>query len=76
MNPLMGGMGGMNIMQMLGQFMQNPMQLLQKARFNIPANVNMNNPQDVIQHLMNSGQVTQDQVNQAQQQARMLGMMK
>lgn len=76
MNPLMGGMGGMNIMQMLGQLMSNPMELLKRTKFNIPANMNMNNPQDIIQHLLNSGQLTQDQLNQAQQQARMFGIMK
>ena len=77
MNPLMGG-GAMNIMQMLGQLKQNPMALLQQAGFNVPAN--LNSPQDIIQHLMNSGQVNQNQVNQAQQQAQawsqMFGQMK
>ena len=76
MNPLMGGMGGMNFMQMLGQLMSNPMELLKRTKFNIPANMNMNNPQDIIQHLLNSGQLTQDQLNQAQQQARSLGIMR
>lgn len=68
MNPLMGGM---NIMQMLMQLKSNPMALLKQAGFNVPAN--MNSPQDIIQHLMNSGQVTQEQLNMAQQQARMFG---
>lgn len=74
MNPLMGGMGGMNIMQMLGQFKANPMALLKQAGFNVPDNIR--NPQEIIQHLMNSGQVNQGQLNQAQEQARMLGIMK
>ena len=71
MNPLMGGM---NIMQMLTQLMTNPMSLLKQAGFNVPAN--MNSPQDIIQHLMNSGQVTQEQLNMAQQQAKMFGGVK
>ena len=72
MNPLMGGMGAMNIMQMLGQLKSNPLGVLKQAGFNVPANVN--NPQDIIQHLMNSGQVNQNQVNQAQQMAQIMGM--
>lgn len=74
MNPLMGGMGGMNIIQMLSQLKNNPLQFLQKAGFNVPDN--LNNPQQIIQHLMNSGQVSQNQVNQAQQQAQMFGIVK
>ena len=74
MNPLMGGMGGMNIMQMLGQLKSNPLGVLKQAGFNVPANIN--SPQEIIQHLMNSGQVNQNQVNQAQQMAQMFGQMK
>ena len=51
-----------NIVQMYAQFRQNPMNLLGR-RFNIPQNIQ--SPQDIVQHLLNSGQVTQDQVNQA-----------
>lgn len=43
------------------QFKQNPMQMLSK-RFDIPQN--LNNPNDIVQHLLNTGQVTQTQVNQ------------
>lgn len=71
MNPFANGM---NMIQMLMQLKSNPMGLLQQAGFNVPAN--LNSPQDIIQHLMNSGQVTQDQLNQAQQQARMFGGVK
>ena len=74
MNPLMGGMGGMNIMQMLMQLKNNPFQLLQKAGLNVPNSIS--NPQEMIQHLLNSGQVSQAQLNQAQQQAQMFGIMK
>ena len=54
----------MQFMQMYSQFKQNPMALLGK-RFNIPQG--MNSPQDIVQHLLNSGQVSQAQVNQAMQ---------
>lgn len=54
----------MNIMEMANQFRQNPMAMLQQ-RYNIPAN--MNNPNDIIQYLLNTGQVSQAQVNNAMQ---------
>ena len=41
----------------------NPMQILSQ-RFNIPQNIS-NNPNDIIQHLLNTGQINQAQVNQA-----------
>lgn len=75
-NPLMnmfGGMGGMgNVMQMLGQLKQNPMALLQLAGMNVPGNIT--NPQEMIQHLMNSGQISQAQFDNARQMAQMFGM--
>lgn len=51
-----------SILQMYSQFRQNPMALLGR-RFNIPQGIQ--SPQDVVQYLLNSGQVSQDQVNQA-----------
>lgn len=69
-NPLMGNN---NPMMMLSQLKQNPLALLQRAGFNVPNNIN--NPQEIIQHLMNSGQISQDQVNKAQRQAKFFGMM-
>lgn len=53
-----------NIFNIISQFKSNPLQIL-SSRFNIPAG--MNNPNDIIQHLLNSGQVSQYQVNQAMQ---------
>lgn len=53
-----------NFIQMLSQFRQNPMALLSQ-RFNLPQN--LNNPNDIIQHLLNTNQITQEQVNQAMQ---------
>ncbi len=51
------------IMQMYQQLRTNPMQMLTR-RFNLPQNVNVNNPGDIIQHLLNTGQIQQSQVNQ------------
>lgn len=49
---------------MAQQFRQNPVQLLSQ-KYSIPQNVN--SPQDILQHLLNTGQVTQNQVNSAMQ---------
>lgn len=53
-----------DIMNLLQQIRQNPYQVLSQ-RFNLPQN--LNSPNDIIQHLLNSGQVTQTQVNNATQ---------
>lgn len=80
-NPLFNVLGGNslpgpagNLLQMLTQLKQNPMSLLQRAGFNIPANVN--DPRQIIQHLTQSGQINQQQLNQAQQMAQFFGNMK
>lgn len=52
----------MNILQMLNQIKQNPFSVLSQ-RFNVPQN--LNNPNEIIQHLLNTGQVSQEQVNRA-----------
>lgn len=60
----------MNPMQMLQQLQQNPVQFLKQAGLNIPDN--LNSPNDIIQHLMNSGQVSQEAYNRARQMAAQL----
>ena len=62
-NPMMG----MNPMQMIQQLKANPIQFLQRAGYNVPSN--LNSPNDIIQHLMNSKQITQQQYEQARQMA-------
>lgn len=59
-----------NPLQLLKALQTNPMQILSQ-RFNIPQNINLNNPNDIIQYLLNSKQVTQDQVNRAMQMRNM-----
>lgn len=71
---LLGGNGPMGMMNMLMQLKQNPMGLLQKAGYSIPSN--LSDPQQIIQHLTQSGQINQAQLNQAQQMAQMFGKMK
>lgn len=58
-----------NFMSMLSQIKNNPMAILGK-RFNLPQN--MNNPNEIIQYLMNTGQVSQTMYNQANEAANQL----
>ena len=74
-NPLFSILGGNsmpgplgNIMQTLSQLKQDPVGTMMRAGFNIPANINT--PQQIIQHLTQTGQLTQQQLNQAQQIAQ------
>lgn len=53
-----------NFMQMLMQFRQNPMAMLSQ-KYNLPQNIN--DPNQIIQHLLNTNQISQEQVNQAMQ---------
>lgn len=62
-NPMMG----MNPMQMIQQLKANPIQFLQRAGYNVPSN--LNSPNDIIQHLMNSGQISQQNYERARQMA-------
>lgn len=68
-NALPGPLG--NAMQMLQQLKQNPTSVLQRAGFNIPGNIS--SPQQIIQHLTQTGQINQQQLNQAQQIAQNFG---
>lgn len=65
-------MGNLNPMAMLAQLKQNPLGLLRQAGFNVPENIN--DPNAIIQHLMNSGQISQEQMNKAQQMAQQFGL--
>ena len=53
-----------NIFQTYQQMMQNPMAMLSQ-RFNIPQDVDANDPNAIIQHLLNTNQISQAQVNNA-----------
>lgn len=52
----------MNPMQRLQALKQNPASVLQQAGMNIPQG--MNNPTQIIQYLLQSGQVQQNRYNQ------------
>ena len=64
----------MNLVQLMGQymgFMKDPRGYLLKNNLNIPEQY-LNNPQDAIQYLMNTGRVNQQMYNDAINQARQL----
>ena len=53
-----------NPLSMLAQFRQNPLAVLSQ-KYNIPQG--MNDPNQILQHLLNTNQVSQDQVNRVMQ---------
>lgn len=57
-------MGNINdVFNVLNQLRQDPMKVL-SMRYNIPQNINLHDPNAIIQHLLNTGQISQSQVNQ------------
>jgi len=72
-NPFFNALGGgMNPAVLLSQLQTNPLAVLRRAGYNVPENVS--NPQAIIQHLMNSGQISQQQLNSAQVMAQTFGV--
>ena len=65
MNPMQMG-------QMLQSLRNNPLSFLASKGFNVPQGIN--NPQQMVNHLVNSGQVNQNAINQAMQMANMMGI--
>ena len=63
-------MNPMQLLQMVTQLKSNPMAIL--GQFGVPQNLS-NNPQEIIQHLMNNGKVTQSQYDNAVKQAQSMG---
>jgi hypothetical protein len=60
-----------NIIALFQQFMGNPAQMMQRSGLNIPQNI-ANDPNAIIQHLLSSGRMSQQQYNQLQQMANNL----
>ena len=61
-----------NMQNMLGQFqgfMSNPMAYMMQCKLNIPQEY-MNDPNKAIQHLMNTGKVSQQQYDWAMREAQ------
>lgn len=64
-----------NIMQMLPQIKQNPMSFFLRRRWNIPQNM-LNDPEQIMNYLLQTGQINQQQVNAAYQQAQEINRQK
>jgi hypothetical protein len=57
-----------NILGMLQQLQSNPIAMLSQ-KFKIPQDIDVNDPNAIIQHLMNTGQVSQQAYNNARNMA-------
>ena len=55
------------------QFMQNPVQKLNSVGFNIPQG--LTNPNDILNYLLSTNKITQEQCNQAIMQSRAFNSM-
>ena len=58
---------------MLSQLKQNPFQFLARMKMNIPQNVNVSDPQEILNYLVKTGQVSQNQINSAYQMMQRMG---
>lgn len=56
-----------NPLQLMQMLQASPAQLLRRAGLNIPDN--LNDPQQIVEHLTRTGQISQERLNQAQQMA-------
>ena len=61
-----------SLMQMLPHIKANPMQFLLQRKLNIPQGMT-NDPNAILNHLLQTGQISQNQVNGAYQMAQQMG---
>ena len=61
-----------NIFNAVNQIKSNPMQFFMQNKLNVPQDI-ANDPNKIIQHLMNNGSISQEQYNQAINMAKQLG---
>ena len=62
-----------NPMQMLQSLKANPVQFIMQRKFNLPQNINANDPNEIINHLLKTNQITQQQINQAYSMMQRMG---
>lgn len=55
-----------NMLQAVQQLKQNPVAFLLQRRLNIPANIS-NDPNSILNYLLSTGQINQNQINMAYQ---------
>ena len=60
----------MRAMQIMPQFLRNPVGAMMSVGLNVPPNI-QDNPGAILNYLMNSGKMTPDQYNQCEQLANM-----
>lgn len=72
-NPLFNEQVQKGFMTQFGNFMKNPMEFLISRKINLPQQF-ANDPHGAIQHLLNSGQMTQEQLNSLTQTAQRMGI--
>lgn len=60
----------MNLLQMLQQLKNNPLQILAR-KYKLPQDIG-SDPNAIIQYLLNSGQISQEQVNNAMKMRNMI----
>lgn len=61
------------IAKLLPMLQGNPMGIVQQSGFNIPQGQQFNSPKDIVEYLMNSGQIDQNIYNNARAQAEQMG---
>lgn len=61
------------IADQFSSFMRNPLQFLVQKRINIPQEY-ANDPRGAVQHLLNTGQMSQQQLEQLRGQAAQMGV--
>ena len=62
-----------NLMNQVQQLRQNPMQFFMRHKMNIPQEY-ANDPEGAVQHMVDSGQVTPEQVEYAKRYAQRMGL--
>lgn len=69
-NPLFQSLGGApnNMFAALNQLKANPAAVLQQAGYNVPGN--LTSPQQIINHLLQTGQLNRGMLGQLQQMAQ------
>jgi len=65
-------MNPMQIMQMLTNLKSNPLSFLASKGLNVPQGIN--DPEQMVRHLINSGQINQNAINQAMKMADQMGI--
>ena len=60
-----------NFATMLNQIRNNPVPFLMQRRLNIPQDI-ANDPNAIVQHLLNTGQISQQMYDQAAQMAKQM----